>query len=311
LYAPFRKKAEAIADLDPRDRDGMRRLFYFASILVIGGIALALGGLLLVSSLAWAPAPAVIGSPPMDLPTEAVKFESASASQLSGWFIPGQPNMGAVLLMHGIRANRLAMLDRARLLHRHGFTVLLFDFQGHGESPGRSITFGYLESLDAGAALEYLRQRTPQERIGVIGVSLGGVAAVLADGKLTPDAMVLEAVYGTFDDAIANRLDMRLGALGKPLGSVFTWLVKRRLGFDPAVLQPVARIAELHAPLLLIAGEADQHTTLREMRELYERANPPKDLWIIAKATHEDFYRYAMDEYERRVIGFLSSWLRS
>jgi len=281
------------------------------SILLIGGVALAVGGLFLASSLAWAPAPAAIGSPPTDLPIEAVTFESASGSQLSGWFIPGQPNMGAVLLMHGIRANRLAMLDRARLLHRHGFTVLLFDFQGHGESPGRSITFGYLESRDAGAALEYLRHRTPQERIGVIGVSLGGVAAVLADGKLTADAMVLEAVYGTFDDAIANRLVMRLGALGKSLKPVFTWQVKWRLGFDPAVLQPVARIADVHAPVLLIAGGADQHTTLREMRELYQRANPPKDLWIIDKASHVDFYHLATDEYGRRVVGFLTSWLRS
>ena len=219
--------------------------------------------------------------------------------------------MGAVLLMHGIRANRLAMLDRARLLHRHGFTVLLFDFQGHGESPGRSITFGYLESRDAGAALEYLRRRTPQERIGVIGVSLGGVAAVLADGKLTADAMVLEAVYGTFDDAITNRLVMRLGTVGRSLGPVFTWQVKWRLGFDPAVLQPVARIAEVHAPVLLIAGDADQHATLREMRELYQRANPPKDLWIIDKARHVDFQLYARDEYERRVVGFLTTWLRS
>jgi len=123
--------------------------------------------------------------------------------------------------------------------------------------------------------------------------------------------MVLEAVYGTFDDAVANRLVMRLGAVGKLLGSVFTWQVKLRLGIDTALLQPAAHIAELHAPVLIIAGQADQHTTLRESRELYDRANPPKDLWIIDKARHEDFYRYAMDEYERRVIGFLSSWLRS
>jgi fermentation-respiration switch protein FrsA (DUF1100 family) len=219
--------------------------------------------------------------------------------------------MGSVLLMHAIRGSRLSMLGRARLLHRHGFSVLLFDFQSHGESSGRSITFGYLESLDAAAAFEYLRHRTRQERIGVIGFSLGAVAAILADGKLSADAMVLEAAYGTFNDAIANRLVMRLGAVGRFLEPAFTRLVKWRLGFDPSVLQPVAHIAEVHAPVLLIAGEADQHATLREMRELYERANPPKDLWVIDKARHVDFQIYARDEYERRVVGFLTTWLRS
>ena len=289
----------------------MRRLSYWVSTFFLGGLVLAFGGLLLAGNLAWAPAPAVIGPPPTDFQSETVTFESASGSRLSGWFIRGQPQKGSVLLMHGIRANRLAMLDRARLLHQHGFSVLLFDFQSHGESQGRSITFGYLESLDAQAAFEYLRGRTPAERIGIIGVSLGGVAAVLGGGGLTANAMVLEAVYATFDDAIANRLVMRLGAIGRFLGPLLTWQVKLRLGFDTAALQPAAHIAELHAPVLLIAGSADEHTALREMKELYERANPPKDLWIIDNARHEDFHRYATDEYEQRVVGFLSSWLRS
>jgi len=49
---------------------------------------------------------------------------------------------------------------------------------------------------------------------------LGAVAAILADGKLSADAMVLEAGYGTFHDAIANCLVMRLGAVGNtPTGS--------------------------------------------------------------------------------------------
>ena len=237
------------------------------SIVLLGVPVLAFLGLDLAGNLAWAPAPAVIGPPPPDLQCEPVTFESASGSRLSGWFIRGQPHMGSVVLMHGIRANRLAMLDRARLLHRYGFSVLLFDFQSHGESSGRSITFGYLESLDARAAFEYLRGRTPRERIGIIGVSLGGAAAVLGGRGLPADAFVLEAVYATFDDAVANRLVMRLGGLGKLLGPVFTWQVKLRLGFDTALLQPAAHIAELHAPVLIIAGQADQHTTLRESRE--------------------------------------------
>src|SRR5262245_19943362 len=225
----------------------MRRLSLWVSTFLLGGLVLAFGGLLVVR-LAWVPAPATIGPPPADLQIESATFESTSGSRLSGWFIPGQPHVGSVLLMHGIRANRLAMLDRTRLLHRHGFSVLLFDFQSHGESQGRGITFGYLESLDAQAAFEYLRGRTPGERIGIIGVSLGGVAAVLGGGGLTADAMVLEAVYATFDDAIANRLVMRLGAIGRLLGPVFIWQVKLRLGFDSALLQPAAHIAELHAP---------------------------------------------------------------
>jgi fermentation-respiration switch protein FrsA (DUF1100 family) len=200
-------------------------------------------------------------------------------------------------------------MERARLLHREGLSVLLFDFQAHGESAGRSITFGYLESRDARAAFDYLRQKAPAEHIGVIGVSLGGAAAILA--SLDADAMVLEAVYASFDKAVENRLTRRVGMMGRLLTPVLTWQVKWRLGFDPRLLQPAARIAQLHTPLLLIAGDADPNVTLDEMNLLYARANEPKELWIIAGARHIDFYRYAPMEYQWRVLNFLKPRLRS
>jgi fermentation-respiration switch protein FrsA (DUF1100 family) len=260
------------------------------------------------ASIASAPAGASIGPPPADLPIEPLTFASASGSRLSGWFIPGQPRGGAVLLMHGVRANRLEMLGRARFLHRHGITVLLFDFQAHGESPGRSITFGYLEAMDARAAFEVLRMRAPGERTGVIGLSLGGAAAILAE--LHADAMVLEAVYADFARAVENRLALWLGSPGRHLAPALTWQVKPRLGFDPKVLRPAERIAELRAPLLLVAGDADRHATLDEARLLYARARDPKELWIIAGARHVDFHRYAPEPYERRILEFLGPRLR-
>jgi uncharacterized protein len=265
--------------------------------------------MLLVGTLASAPVVAPIGPPPPDLPVEVVTIESTSGSHLSGWYIAGHAHVGAVLLMHGVRANRLEMVERAKLLHREGLSVLLFDFQAHGESAGRNITFGYLESRDARAALDYLRRKTPGERVGVIGVSLGGAAAILA--SLDADAMVLEAVYASFDKAVENRLTMRLGMVGRLLAPMLTWQVKWRLGFDPRLLQPAASIAQLHSPLLLIAGDADQHATLHEMKLLYSQANEPKQLWIIAGARHVDFYRYAPMEYPRRILEFLKPRLRS
>lgn len=286
-----------------------RRLFrlLILSVLIVANVGL--GMTLLVGTLASAPIVVPIGLPPSDLPVEAVTIDSTSGSPLSGWYIAGQARVGAVLLMHGVRANRLEMVERARLLHREGLSVLLFDFQAHLESAGRNITFGYLESRDARAAFDYLRRKTPDEHVGVIGVSLGGAAAILA--SLDADAMVLEAVYASFDKAVENRLTMRVGMMGRLLAPMLTWQVKWRLGFDPRLLQPAARIAQLHTPLLLIAGDEDKHATLDEMKLLYARANEPKELWIIPGARHIDFCRYARKEYQRRVLDFLMPRLRS
>jgi uncharacterized protein len=213
--------------------------------------------------------------------------------------------------MHGIRANRLEMLDRARFLHAQGFSVLLFDFQASGASGGRHITFGYLEAADARSAFEFLRAKTPGERIGVIGLSLGGASAILADPPIEAGAMVLEAVYSSFGKAVENRLVMRCGRLCAYFSPLLTWQVKPRLGFDPAVLQPAARISRIHAPVLLIAGEQDQHATLEDVKQIFANANEPKELWVVEGAPHADFHRVAKAEYERRVLAFLSRTLRN
>jgi len=290
-----------------------RRFRWWSGAIMVPSL-LALGGLWVGGTVASAPSPAAIGAPPADIPGETITIASGSGSRLSGWFAPGAPHGGAVLLMHGVRANRFEMLDRARLLHREGFAVLLFDFQAHGESPGTAITFGYLEAKDARAAFDELRRRAPGERAGVIGVSLGGAAAILSEPPLEADAMVLEAVFASFDAAVENRVAMHLGPVGPYVAPLVTPLltgqVQPRLGFDPRVLRPAAHIATVHAPLLLIAGEADRHATLAEMKLIYTGANTPKELWIIPGAHHQEFQHYACADYERRVIGFLKRWLR-
>ena len=48
----------------------------------------------------------------------------------------------------------------------------------------------------------------------MLGKSLGGAAAVLADPPLEADAMVLEAVFASFDTAVENRIAMYLGPPG-------------------------------------------------------------------------------------------------
>ena len=77
------------------------------------------------------------------------------------------------------------------------------------------------------------------------------------------------------------------------------------------LLQPAARVARLQVPTLFVAGEADEHATLEEMKTLYALANAPKELWIIAGAKHVDFHNFAPAEYEARVLDFLRRRLKS
>lgn len=289
----------------------MRRLPTAQRIVRVMAAAMFLGGL--GGCVLARPARARIGAAPASLGARDVAFPSASGSTIHGWLAMGTPGDGAVLLLHGMGGNRTAMLARARFLHRRGFTVLAPDFQAHGESPGKHITFGELESLDAHAALAFLRAHAPGERIGVIGVSMGGAASLVGPEPLDVDALVLESVYPTFHDAVADRLHVWLGPLGF-LGSAVTpaliKLVAPRIGVDPKELRPIDDIAKVDEPVFVIAGTADPYTKISETRSLYARATAPKELWEVTGAAHEDLHDYAPAEYERRVGEFLIEHLR-
>lgn len=219
-----------------------------------------------------------------------------------------------MLLLHGMGGNRANMLARAAFLHQAGFTILAPDFQAHGESPGRHITFGELESLDAEAALAFLRASAPGERVGIIGVSMGGAASLVGAKPLAVDALVLESVYPTFDDAVADRLHVWFGPfgfLGNAVAPALIQLIAPRIGVDPARLRPIDVISSVGEPLLVIAGTDDHYTKLEETRALFAHAQSPKELWEVRGAGHVDIHEYSPLEYERRVGAFLVAHLRN
>lgn len=260
------------------------------------------------------PARALVGRAPATLGAQTVAYTSESGNRVYAWFARGIPGAGAVLLLHGVGENRSAMLGRAQFLHDDGFTVLAPDFQAHGESPGEHITFGARESLDAAASVQFLREIVPDERIGVIGVSMGGAAALLGPGPLEVDAFVLESVYPTIRQALADRLDAWFGPFGglsRKLAPALIDLMGDDIGVTEAELQPIDRIGRIHAPLLLLSGTADRYTTIAEAASLYARAPSPKSYWPVNGAGHEDLHAFAPAEYERRVGGFLMGALRT
>jgi uncharacterized protein len=271
--------------------------------------AAAAAGLWVAGDSLSAPVNHEVGAPPADLRASPVEFASESGSTLRGWLLPGRAGRGAVVLMHGVRADRTSMAGRARFLNAAGYSILLFDFQAHGESPGRHITFGHLEGRDARAAVRFVRERLPGERVGVVGVSMGGAAALLAEPPLGADALVLEMVYPTLEEAVADRLKMRLGAWGGLLAPLLTLQLRPRLGVGPEMMRPVERVAHVPGPKLFIAGALDRHTTREESRRLFAAAREPKELWVVEGAAHTDLHAAARAEYERRVLDFLDQSL--
>ena len=284
----------------------MRRL----ALLVTSVVLLGLVGIVIAGFYLAAPAPRPVGTPPEDLGVESVTILQPHGPTISAWFVQGQAHQGGVLLLHGIRSNRRQMIPRARFLHQAGYSVLVIDLQAHGETPGDHIGFGHPESRDVHNAVDYLRSRLPDQPIGVLGVSLGGAAALLGERPVAADAVVLESVYSSIEQAVVNRLMIKFGAFGRYLAPLLLWQLQPRLDIRPEQLRPLSAIANLSSPVLIVAGSEDRRTRLSETEQLYANAPGQKSLWVVDGASHEDLYRYAPGDYRRKILRFFQRNLR-
>ena len=268
--------------------------------------AVSLGAWVVGGSLV-APAPSGVGERPEG--SSDVSFQSQSGSMIAGWLTEVKNADGAALLLHGIRSDRRSMLKRAEFFQRMNFHTLCIDLQAHGESGGEKITMGHLESMDAVAGVQLLRDRFPLAPVVVVGTSLGGASALMANYDEKPDAIIAEAVFLDVDTALENRLTMKLGGVGSFLAPLLSLQIKPRIGISTSEISPFKSAAHMTVPTFVIVGAEDEHATPEESHEIYRVLGGKKQLWIVPEAGHVDLYRAAPDEYEMRVAKFLSAVL--
>lgn len=281
-------------------------LFTVAVILVLGGAALAY---LLKRQVEVLVIP-VRKPPPFtpavaNLPYRDITLTTADGLKIAGWYIPGS-RPEAIIVVHGINANRAAMLPTASLLAGAGYPLLLIDLRGHGQSEGKLVTYGYREALDVQAAADFLDALPEVERIGVVGSSLGGAAvarAAAADPRL--EAVVIQISYSSLTDAVEDAFEELTIFPKWPFAPLVVALAERRTGVEIGQVDSARDLATIAPRPLLIIHTTDDHLfPLRHAQKMYAVAGEPKELWIIENFGHGDPALAREAEYRARVVGF-------
>src|SRR5262249_25395285 len=92
---------------------------------------------------------------------------------------------------------RTSLMGLATSLAEPGYSILVFDFRGHGASSGTS-SFGVLEKRDLLGATDWIGAHTKADgtRIGMVGVGMGAYASILAAAERPQvRALVLDSPY--------------------------------------------------------------------------------------------------------------------
>ncbi len=232
---------------------------------------------------------------------ERLAFESGSGARIAALYAPAAvARKGVVVCAHPLRRDAKGFFlstGRADVLRRHGYDVLLFDFNGFGESS--SGDFRYVRDLLAAAAVA--RERAGGLPVHALAACFGAVwtlgAAALDD---TFSRIVLEAPLSSMRDYLA----------ADPLGKLVFELAWRLFPGAAAHADPLAAAAKIAgAPrLLFITGEDDLVAPPAMAERLRAACGLPlgeDTLWRVAGAAHLRAFEAAPEAYARRVIAFL------
>ncbi|MFZ0962973.1 MAG: alpha/beta fold hydrolase [Terriglobia bacterium] len=218
-----------------------------------------------------------------------------------------------VVFFHGFKGSRteahVMFVKCSRALAQAGIASLRFDFYGSGESDGefREMTLRG-EVADGRAAVAFLRGQTgiDPERVGLLGLSLGGaVAAALARSVRAKAVVLWSAVAHTarLRELVKHSVKKIPGKPGAM--EIDSHELNPRLEEDMLKVEPIRHLARFQGPTLIVHAEKDMVIPVSHARDFFQAAGADaKELAIIGGADHV----YTSAPWEREVIARTVQW---
>ena len=243
------------------------------------------------------------------LPFETVRIDTANGRRLHGWLIPPAIATAlpcpSVIVLHGWGGNAAMMLPLARPLCDAGFASLFVDARCHGASDNDNFASLPRFAEDVEHAMRWLTRRAEVDarRIGLIGHSVGAGAVLLVASRRPEVAAVVSVAAFAHPATMMRRWLAHKRIPERPLGRYVLDYVQETIGYRFDDIAPVATIARVICPVLLVHGADDEVVPPDEARQIFAaRAHEAVELLVLSGA-HDSFVD--LERHLERLIDFL------
>lgn len=265
-------------------------LLYVAISIAIGYVVLMALMYVMQDNIIYHPQKEILTTPAsVGLTYEDIEFETDDQLKLHGWFVSVDSTAPTILYFHGNAGNISGRLETLRLLNGLGVNVFMFDYRGYGKSEGSPNETGTYR--DATAAWAYLTEQRniSDDRIIIMGRSLGGSVAAWLAAQKNAAAAVIESTFTSAAD---------LGA------DFYPWLpVRWILKYDYKTLEYMQQIEE---PLFMAHSKDDQIVPYHHGHQLFEAAKEPK-VFVDLRGAHGSGFWETGAKYTEALRQFLET----
>ncbi len=249
-----------------------------------------------------------------DRPYETVSIHSHDGLKLVGRYYHVKDGAPLDIGFHGYRSHPMTDFSGgAELSLQREHNLLLVFERSHGESQGRSISFGIQERQDVLNWVYYAVERFGADtKIFLYGVSMGASTVLMASElELPPNVKGIIA-----DCPYASPMEIILHVGRKQ--PIPLWLVKPFIilgakiygGFNIRETDAVRAVKNAKVPILIIHGEAD-HFVPCEMSDIVSHNPEFVTRYTFPEAAHGISYLVDAPRYQSIVKTFIEKALRS
>ena len=281
------------------------------AVLAIAILALLLIAYLSVSS--YGASTLEVPRIPLEQSPESVAYEDVAFPSrvdhltLKGWYMPGGTFIIIVVTGgHQSRVNPVeGTLELSKDLVNAGYSILLFDLRGRGESEGKGLILIHTER-DIGGAVDYVKAQGHSD-IAILGFSAGAASALSLATQEDIAAIVSDSCFAQVAPVLVRAAADKWGLpkwFIKVLAPGIFLMAEINYGYEK--VDPVDIVAGTDCPILFIQGEADNLIPAKDAYKLLEASNNPLDrLWAVPNAGHCQAYNTDPSGYIARVKAFL------
>ena len=235
-------------------------------------------------------------------------IESKNGYSLKAIFIEPLKTNNYVVICHGVTENKINSLRFVRMFERLGFNSVVYDHRRHGDSGGKTTSFGFYEKIDLQSVVEAVRESAGKDAIlGIHGESMGAATTLLYAGSIIDDAdfYISDCAFSNFEQQVYHIMTQTT-PLRSSLAIRFANLfLKLRDGYTLNLVSPIDVIDKIEKPVLFIHSLQDDFILPKMTEDLYEKKQGPKTLKMFDIGEHAKSFNENSKEYEQVVADFL------
>jgi len=218
----------------------------------------------------------------------AITIPGTNGIKLGGWYCPAAPDKPLTIFFHGYGSEKSSMIPEARAFLDMGYSVLLLDFRGSGDSSESYTTVGFREAEDVASAVNYSRLNLPHRRLILYGGSMGVAAIVRAVAAcgVQPDAIIAENIFDNMLNTVKHRFQA-MGVPSFPSAQLLVFWGGVQGGFNAFANNPAEYAASVQCPILFLHGSDDPRAHLEDARKVFDAVPGPKRFREFPGLGHE------------------------